>query len=160
MDKKQHPSKELTFEWGRTAPEKISEEASSLDSKIVNVFLASSIIIGVITALVGQLQLNSTLIPFTIGTLCFVTILIKSLWALRAQWLYVGDNPYVLEEDYWELEQNEAKEKYWEYVKEDFKSNCRIVQAKGKTLRWIIPLLALELVSLIVWQFLISYLSV
>jgi hypothetical protein len=149
-----NPSRDLTYEWGRTAPEQLSQEADAMDSKVINVFVTSCLIIGVITALSEKLEWSLGLIPFLIALCSFILILVFSLWVIRPQWLFIADSPRILREDYWELEPDETKEKYWEWVEKDFDKNYKIVKAKGQVLFWTIPLLALETISLMLWLFL------
>jgi hypothetical protein len=146
-----YPSRDLTYEWGRTAPEQLSKEADALDTKIIAIFATSCLILGVISALVGKIRCNISLLPFAIAVFSFAIILIKTLWVIRPQWLFVADSPRILKEDYWKLEPDEAKEKYWEFVEKDFDTNHEIVKHKGQALLWLVPLLALETVSLLIW---------
>jgi len=157
--KDEYPSMDITYEWGRTAPEQLSRESSSLDTKILGVLVAANVIIGVVVALIGQVQLDISLIPLGIASISFLIIFAVSLWAYRGQLFYVADSPEVLEEDYWKLEPYQAKRAYWEHVKKDFELNLKATKAKGKTLLRIVPLLALEVIALIVWVFLTSNLN-
>lgn len=150
-NKKKYPSMDIFYEWGRTAPEQLSRVADALDTKIISVFIAAAIIVGVMAAMAREIQFDKTLTPFIIALICFATILIKSLWSFRLYWFYVADNPRVLREDYWIREPEEARQKYWEYVEEDFDNNYKAVKSKGQTLQWTIPLLGAEVISLIIW---------
>ena len=149
-----YPSRDLTYEWGRMAPEQLTKEADSLDTKIIGIFATACIIIGVTTALAEKVRLDATLIPFVLAFISFIAILLRSLWVIRPQWLFVSDSPLILREDYWELEPEETKEKYWKYVEKDFNSNYKIVKSKGRALSCTVPLLAIETISLVVWLFL------
>lgn len=149
-----HPSRDLTYEWGRTAPEQLSAEASALDTKIITIFAISCVIISVTSALVGKIHYDVTLIPFAIAFISFIVILAKTIWVTRPQWFFVADSPQILREDYWELEIEEAKDKYWNWLEKDFDANYKIVRSKGRALLWNIPLLAIETTSLVVWLFL------
>jgi hypothetical protein len=155
-EERKYPSMDMTYEWGRTAPEQLSKEASSLDTKIFSVLVAANVIIGVMVAFVKQVQFDVSLIPFGIAFVSFLIIFVKSLQAYRAQWFYVADSPEILEEDYWKLEPYQAKREYWEYVKKDFTQNFEATKAKGKTLLLVVPMLALEVIALIAWVFLTS----
>jgi len=142
------------YEWGRITPEQLAKEADALDIKVIAIFATACIIISVITALAEKVRLDATLIPFVIAFISFIVILARSLWVIHPQWLFVSDSPLVLREDYWKLEPEEAKEKYWEYVEKDFDANYKIVKSKGRALLWTVPLLAIETLSLVVWLFL------
>jgi hypothetical protein len=142
------------YEWGRVAPEQLSKEADTLDTKIIAIFATACLIISVISALAQKVRCDITLIPFVVAFISFVVILLRSLWVIRPQWLFVADSPRVLKEDYWELELEEAKDKYWDWVEKDFDTNYKIVRSKGQALLWTIPLLAIETISLVVWLFL------
>ncbi len=149
-----YPSRELTYEWGRIAPEQLAKEADILDTKILAIFSSASIIIGVISALVGRILFDATIIPFGIAVVSYIAILIKSLSVISPQWMFVADSPRILREKYWELEPDEAMSKYWDYVEKDFDANHKIVKKKGQTLSWIVRLLGVETILLIIWLFL------
>ena len=146
-----YPSRDLTFEWARTSPERLSAEASGLDTKIIATFATSCLIISVITALRVKVSYDSNLIPFAIAFISFITILARSLWVIRPQWLFVADSPQILKEDYWELEPGETKDKYWAWLEKDFNANYEILRRKGQVLLWNVPLLAVETISLLAW---------
>jgi hypothetical protein len=147
-------TRDLTFEWVRNSPERLSEISNTLDSKIINVFSISCLIIGVITALSKSLRWNLTIIPFLAACLSFILILIFSLLGIRPQWLFNVDSPQIIREDYWELEPDEAKNKYWEWVEKDYDENLKVVKLKGIVLKVIVPLLAMETTFLMIWLFL------
>lgn len=152
-----YPSRDLMYEWGRVAPEQLAKVADALDTKIIGVFITASIVITLMATLIGKIQLNGTLIPFIIAFACFTVIFGKSLRVWRVHWFIVADNPYILKEDYWKLDPNEAKEAYWEYTEKAFSQNYHAVMAKGRVLQWTIPLLASEVIALVAWLFLISF---
>jgi hypothetical protein len=158
MDKdveNKYPSMDVTYEWGRTSPERLSDEASSLDSKIIGLFAVASIIIGVASTFTKAIKLDWTLTPFAIAVVSFLIVFVKSFWALRAFEFQVADCPQILKEDWWPLEPSVAKVKYWEHVQTAFEQNYKCVKAKGRTLRLIIPLVALEVIALVMWLFLL-----
>ncbi|MFC1894181.1 hypothetical protein ACFLYR_09270 [Chloroflexota bacterium] len=157
METKEYPSMDTTYEWGRQAPERLSMEASSLDSKILGVFASSAIIISLTSTAIDKVKLDWTIVPFVIASLCFLVILGKSIWALHTRLFIVTDNPHILEKDYWELEPTKAKMEYWKYTVKAFNQNYRHVNAKGIVLRWIVPLLAFEVISLVAWLFLATF---
>jgi hypothetical protein len=154
MNKENYPSKDLMYEWGRTAPEQLSKVADALDTKILGVFSIACIIVSVIPALTNKIQCSVSLTPFIIALISFIAILIKSLMVLHPQSFYVADSPKILREDFWELEPEEAKKKYWEHLEKDFGENYHKLQIKGRALRWTVWLLAIETISMIVWLFL------
>jgi hypothetical protein len=153
-EENKYPSRDLTYEWGRTAPEQLSKVADTLDAKILGVFSVACIIISVITALANKIQLSVGLIPFIIAFISFIIILVKSLLVIRPQRFFVADSPKILREDFWKLEPEEAKKRYWEHLENDFEANYEKVKTKGHTLSWTTKLLAIETISLIVWLFL------
>ena len=153
-EENKYASRDLMYEWGRTAPEQLSKVADALDTKILGVFSIACIIISVTIALTNKIQLGMSLIPFIIAIISFIIILIKSVRVIRPQSFYVADSPKVLREDFWKLEPEEAKEKYWEHLENAFEENHHKVKVKGRTLSWTVPLLAIETISLVVWLFL------
>ena len=157
MDKDviEYPSMEITYEWGRAAPEQLSKEADALDTKIIGLFAAASIIIGVVATLAKEFRLNWTLLPFAVAGISFLVIFVRSMWVLRAYQFLVADDPKILREDWWILEPYQVKQKYWASIERAFAKNYKAVNAKGRALQLIVPLLALEVISLIVWLFLL-----
>jgi len=153
-EENKYPSRDLTYEWGRTAPEELSKVADALDTKIIGVLSIACIIISVTTALADKIQLGVSLIPFIIAFISFIVILIKSLRVIKPQNFYVADSPKILREDFWKLEPEEAKREYWEHLENDFEANQEKVKIKGHTLSWTVKLLAIETILLIVWLFL------
>jgi len=156
-EKNKYPSRDLTYEWGRTAPEELSKVADALDTKILVVFSIACIIISVITALANNIQFGMSLIPFILAFISFIVILIKTLWVIRPQWFFVTDSPRILREDFWKLEPEETKRQYWEHLENDFEANYDKVKIKGRALSWTIKLLAIETIALIVWLFLCNF---
>jgi len=151
MDGKKYPSMNIFYEWGRTAPEQLSKVADALDTKIIGIFATACLIISVTAALAKQICLNVSSIPFAVALVCFAIILIRSLLVLRGRRFFVANDPHILKEDYWVLQPNEAREEYWNYIEQNFDVNYSLVHVKGQVLQWIVPLLGVEVISLIVW---------
>jgi len=150
-EKNKHPSRDLTYEWGRTAPEQLSKVADALDAKIIGVFSIACIIISVTTALTNKIQYDVSLIPFAVALISFIIILKKSVRVISPQPFFVADSPKVLREAFWKLEPEEAKEEYWGHLENAFAANYDKVTVKGHTLSLTIKLLAIETISLVVW---------
>ena len=153
-EENKYPSRDLMYEWGRTAPEQLGKEADILDTKILGVFSIACVIISVITALANKIQLDMSLTPFIIAIVSFIIILIKTLRSITPQSFYIADSPKILREDFWELEPEETKKEYWKHLENNFEANYDKVKIKGRTLSWTIKLLAIETILLIVWLFL------
>lgn len=146
-----YPSRDLTYEWGRTAPEELSKVADALDTKILVVFSVACIIISVIAALADKIQLGMSLIPLIIAFISFVVIFVGSLRVVRPQNFYVADSPRILREDFWKLEPEDAKASYWGHLEKDFQENYDKVAAKARTLKHTIILLFIETTALLGW---------
>ena len=152
------PSRDLTYEWGRMAPEQLAREADGIDTKILGIFATATIIIAVMTALATDVRLDYTFIPFGLAFICFALVFVRAFWSLRVHLMFVADSPRVLREDYWPLQPEKAKQQYWEYVEKTFDDNLKVIIAKGQALRFIVPLTALEVFTLIIWLLLIALL--
>jgi hypothetical protein len=150
-EENKYPSRDLTYEWGRTAPEELSKVADALDTKILVVFSVACIVISVITALANKIQLGMSLIPLIVAFISFIVIFIKSLRVIKPQKFYVADSPRILREDFWKLEPEDAKAKYWGHLEKDFQENYDKVEAKGRTLKCTVVLLFIETMALIGW---------
>ncbi|MGA7677939.1 MAG: hypothetical protein WCA51_06170 [Dehalococcoidia bacterium] len=156
-DANKYPSMDITYEWGRQAPEQLAREASSLDTKTMGIFASASIIIGLIATRGSVIRPDLTIIPLAISVLCFLTIFAMSIWSLWGRNFLIADDPQILKEDYWGMKTHAAKEQYWEYTIAAFKMNYQAVIRKGIVLKWLIPLLAGEVSFLLIWLFLTSF---
>jgi len=153
-EKNKHPSRDLTYEWGRTVPEQLSKVADALDTKILGVFSIACIIISVIPAITNKIQYDVSLIPFIVALISFIFILIKSLRVINPENFYVADSPKILREDFWKLQPENTKNQYWEHLEKSFEENYDKVTTKGRALKCTIQLLSIETIALIVWLFL------
>ena len=154
--KEKHPSQDLTFEWGRRGPEELCEVSDALDAKAMAVFLAGSIIIGVVAG-VGRMRVDGTLVPFILAFASYVVVVGLWFWAFRPQRLYAPHDPRALREGYWHLEPEETKREYWKHIEENFEHNLTSVNRRGRALQAAVPALFLEVVLLAVWLGLISF---
>lgn len=154
-----YPSMDITYEWGRQAPEQLAKEASSLDTKTMGIFASASIIIGLMATRESVIRHDLTIIPLAISILCFLAIFVMSIWSLWGRNFLVADNPQILQEDYWGMETHAAKERYWKYTIAAFETNYQAVIDKGIVVKSIVPLLAGEVSFLLIWLFLTSFIS-
>ena len=155
VEKNEYPGMDTTYEWGRIAPEQLSKEADSLDTKIIGLFAAASIIISVVATLAKEISVDWRLIPFVVAGLSFLVLFSRSIQVLRGYKFFVTDDPKILREDWWILDPNEVKIKYWASIERAFENNYKAVDAKERAVQIIVPLLAVEVLSLIVWLFLL-----
>ena len=152
----EYPSRDLTFEWGRTAPDELAKIADAIDTKTIGVFATASLVIGVAAALVQDISLDWRAIPFAVSSLCYLVILGFSVWGLWPRSFSGPSSPSILREHYWKLQPDETKDRYWKYVETHYDGAYPIVIRKGRLLSYAIPLLGLEVVALIAWLFLVT----
>ncbi len=150
-----YPSRDLTYEWGRTAPDELAKYADALDTKLVGLLAAASIIISVVAGLPRSIPLNWTAVPFGIAVMSFAIVFTTCMLALHSRQFRVTDSPTILKRDWWSLEPEVLKEQYWEYVEDAFKENYQAVKTKGQALQLVVPFLGIEVVALLVWLFLL-----
>jgi hypothetical protein len=141
----------FTYEWGRRSRELLSHEAGDLDKKIIGLLASASIVIGLLSTHGSAIKLDITSLPLGIGALSFLSIFAISMWSLRARDVSVADDPTILQEDYWSLDQQAVMEHYWPSVIAAFKMNLAAVKVKSCALKWIVPLLGIEVISLLAW---------
>lgn len=154
--KKEYPSRDVMWESGRTAPQDMCRVADALDTRAMGVFVAGSVIIGVVAG-VGDMKADATLVPFILAFIGYAVLVGLWFWAFRPQRFFASDDPRILREDYWPLEPEEAKSEYWKYIEENFEHNATRVNRKGRALQWAIPALFLEVALLAVWLGLVSF---
>ena len=151
-------SKDLTFEWGRTAPYELSKLADSMDTKIMGAFATGSLIIGVTSIRLQALVFDWTASLLVIAAIAYLVILVASLWALLPMTFAVADDPRKIKEFYWHLPKDEVQTKYWEYIEKatdrarsnvEFKSRCFTIVVGGLAVE--VPFLITWLVVLAVW---------
>jgi len=150
----EYPGMDVTYEWGRQAPEMISREASSLDSKIIGVFASASVIISLLIAQGSRFTLTPALALLGLALLCYIAILVISMWALKGRGFSIADNPAVIKDRYWPREPLAVKIKYWDYVIKYYKKNKSALDIKSAAIKAVVPLLGAEVVLLLAWLFL------
>ena len=153
------PSRDLTFEWGRTAPDELFKVADAIDTKTLGIFATASLIIGVAAALVRNISLDLPHIPFGISALSYLLILCVSVWVLWGRKFSGPSDPSILREHYWKLQPDDAKAHYWSYAETHYKDTYPSVRLKGRLLSYAVPLLGVQVVALIVWLFLLTILD-
>ena len=151
------PSRNLTYEWGRTSPDELMRISDSLSIRATGIFATSSLIIGV-TAAVGSLKSEWPLTFFGLAILCYLAVTIAIVPILRPKWSPVPDDPSILREDYWPLSEDDARKYYWDHVEETYHRNLKMVNDKGSRLGWGVVAMTGEVLSLIAWLLLLSLL--
>ena len=149
-------SRDLTWEMGIKGPELMMREADAIDTKAMAVFATGTLIIGVFSALFGQIRPDFTVIPFVLASVSFLVLLVSSIANLKPRKYGGPDDPKILRERFWELPPDEAREHLWRYTEGAFKTNKDNVDAKGKALRYSVFALSSEVVLLITWLGLIA----
>ena len=150
-----YPSRDLTFDWGRTAYERLSEESDKIDNKGLAILSIGSLIIGIVASLKG-IALDWTIVPFLLAFLSYIFLVWQAITAFRVRKVIVAENPRKLKEKYWELSEDETKGKYWESIEQSCDYNLYIIGQKGKALYLAIPALGIEVMLLIIWLLLRS----
>ncbi len=152
------PSKEITYEWGRTTPDELAKQADSLDTKILTLFAFSGVLIGAIASLAHDIRLDCSLIAFVAAGLAFIGVSGWGLISLWPKYFYVAVNPKTLRLEYWPLKQEEMRDFYWSHIEENFESNLGKVNAKAQAVKGMLVGLSLEVVALVTWVFLLALL--
>ena len=146
-------SRDLTFEWGLDAPNRLAEEADKLDNKGLSILLVASAILAISAALIDKITISWYLTPLAISFLAYLLVTWQSIRVFSLRKVIVTPNPKVLREKYWSLPEEETKEKYWKTTEESTDYNLDVVNQKGQGLRIAIPALAVEVIFLVIWLF-------
>ena len=144
------PSRSLTFEWGRTAPDDLARIGDSIDTKCVGVFATGSLILG-ISAAVKDIDLDRTALVLAAAGVAYLVVLASSWFLLLPRWFSGPDDPSVLRKHYWELDPEEAQLAYWEHVEAAYCDTYDKVRVKGRLLRYAVVGLGLEVLLLSAW---------
>ena len=145
------PSRDLTFEWGRTAPGDLGKVADSIDTKTLGVFASASLIIGVATSLSSDIMLDWYLPLLVVSLGSYLMILVMSVWGLWATTFPGPPSPSIIRKYYWKLQPEEAKTHYWQHLEDDYDKVYSKVLWKGNFLKASVPLLGVEVSTLMVW---------
>ena len=154
MEEEKYPSRNLTYEWGRNAYERLADEVEKIDTKGLSIFSFGSVIISI--AATTGIKLNWTIIPFALSLMSYLFLASQSIQAFGIKRVIVAENPSKLKEKYWRLQEDEAKNKYWESLEQSCNYNFYILEQKGKALDLAIRALGIETILLIAWLFLRS----
>ena len=144
------PSRDLAFEWGRTAPDDLAKIADSIDTKCVGVFATGSIIFGVVAS-VNDIAINWTSLPLLLAGLAYLVVLATSWKVIKPTEFSGPDDPSVLRESYWSMDPEEAQSQYWGHVEKAYRKAYRKVRLKGCLLEYAVKGLALEVLFLAGW---------
>ena len=157
MTSAKYQGRDLIYEWGRAAYERLAEQSDKIDTKAISIFSFGSVIIGITATLVSDIEVGWKLVPFVLAVCSYMFLAWKTITAFAVQHIIVSENPSKLKEKYWELSEDEAKEKYWESIEKSHDYNLDKVLMKGKALRLAIPALAIETIALVIWLLLRSF---
>lgn len=144
------PSRNLTFEWGRTAPDDLAKIGDSIDTKCVGIFATGSLILG-IAAAVTDIAVDLTILPLILAGIAYLVVLVSS-WLLLLPKEFSGpDDPSILRESYWGMDPEEAQLDYWKHVEEAYRDTYRKVRIKGRLLKYAVVGLGVEVLFLAAW---------
>ncbi len=149
------PSRDLTFEWGRTASADLAKIGDTIDSRAIGIFATGSLIIGVSATVV------ETILDWSSLALLFVVAgyLATAVFGLLIVFPHPApgpDNPTTLRKRYWPMPPAEAQEEYWQWVEDEYEQWYPKVNKKGRYLRYAIGGLGVEVSALIVWVILVT----
>ena len=143
------PSRDLTFEWGRTAPDELAKIGDSIDTKCVGIFATGSLILGLAATRIESIGWID--IPLAVAGLLYLVVLVSSWVVLFPREFKGPDDPSVLRESYWGMDPDEARVSYWQYVEGAYNDTYKKVRRKGRLLMCAVVGLGLEVLSLTAW---------
>ena len=151
-----YPSRDLTYEWGRVAYERLLEHSEKIDNKGLVVFSTGSLIIGIVASL-KAIAFDWTVALFLLALFSYIFLVWQAITAFAVRKIIVAVDPRKLRMKYWGLPEDEAKEKYWGIIEQSCDYNLYIVEQKGKALYRAIPALGIEVVLLVIWLLLRTF---
>ncbi len=152
------PSRDLTFEWGRTAPDELAKIGDSIDMKAVGVFAAASLIVGVAATRIDAIDLDWTLTPLVVAAASYLGVLLLSWLVLLPKEFAGPDDPSILRESYWGMNREEAQVQYWRFVESAYRDTYKKIRVKGLCLRIAVVGLGIEVLALTTWLVLLAVL--
>ena len=155
-------TKDMTLEWYQDAPEGLTLNALSIDTKLVGVLAASSVLIGVAAALGAgvddRFKLGFSLINFSVACFAYLINFAGILWQIRPKDFEKCDDPTRPDMDlYWSQAPKKAREVRWKVLQRAYRTNRGVLDGKTAWLENSIHLLGAETIALIAWLVTASY---
>ena len=113
------PSLEEAFHLSVESVQAVSEEASSVESKIIGVFAAASAIVGISAAVSSSLVGTKLYWPnglFYLAVIAYAWVIFWTYSGLRLRIFYLPPDPRVLREVYWNLPKSEFMQQVCEFA--------------------------------------------
>lgn len=148
------PSRDLAFDWGRTAPAELLKIDDSIDTKCVGIFATASLILGLAATRIDSLGWID--VPLGLAGLMYLVVLGSSWIVLWPREFKGPDDPSVLRESYWGMEPGDAQDAYWHYVEKAYSDTYKKVTCKGRLLKYAVFGLGIEVLLLAAWLVLTS----
>lgn len=143
----------MTLEWCRSSPRELVGIIQSVDTKLIDILAAASVIIGITTALGGTMDAITwglAAAPFGVAVLAYLLIFGLVLRQLRPKDVEGPDDPRKTE-GYWSLSPIDAITHHWELLGNAYKKNSGVLKAKTRAVEWCVWFLAIEVVALVLW---------
>ena len=140
---------DLLFELTRDAPQKQLDSVEALDGKVVQVFAAGSVVVG-LTAMGNSLKTSMTTLPsgyFTAILIAIVAYFVLAASAAVALWVrqfFVSWGADITWRDYWWATPRSIKHSLVESVANDYRKNRSLLVRKRWLVRVAISALAIE----------------
>ncbi len=142
----------MTDDWCRNSPDMVAQSAQYVDTKMVGVLAAGSVVIGIAaTAASDNLKSSPEAFPMDIAVLFYVVILVSALVSLIPREFREPTNPEALRK-YWKHDPKIVREWHSDLVLKSYRLNISILEKKAKMLNCGLVALAGETVAIISWM--------
>ncbi len=131
------------FDYTKDAPDLATEDATTLDNKVVQVFSAASVIIG-LGGLSGSSGHLTSAILLALGLAAYVGVGIVSFIHLRGRTFRRSRQADTLWDNFWQHSVSDIKHSLVQDIAAAYLHNKRVVEDKGKTLNWALAVIAVE----------------
>lgn len=155
MSVNESPSLGSAYDLSIASLESLSHEANAIDVKLIATFASSSIIIGLLPIIQGEIVLTRWYWPelfLYLGLGAFIWVGFWIYQGLRLRPFYLL-SPKALRKYYWGLEEEDFMKHIYRYLEETFEEESRHLSSKSFALILSIPGLAAEILFVVVWTF-------
>jgi len=152
------PGINLSFEWVKDVLNEQIRSVDSLDNKLVALFSVATVVFGLgLSLVVDNPRFSlSLLISSTWGVVALLSYSLAAILSSIAIWARYYErlrNPIKVRESYWDMTPLEFKVNILTHLEDAYASNQKKLLLKGWILRCLVPLLAIEVFSLVLLLF-------
>jgi hypothetical protein len=146
------PSLDLVYEAAKDSYEMVARWSDSIDTKIIAVFSAASLLIGLLTTLGGvKPELHYAFVIFCLATVSFLATVVFCWKGFSTKTFMMGNNPRKLLEQYAPREPSDAKWYLLKYAGQHYEHNLQVLRQKSSALKKATWFVGGEVLLLLGW---------